>query len=359
MTQLAPLSIRSHRGEYQVHFGPLFQDLEKLASQKTHFIVDDRVAELYAKELAPILKVPGQVLRIQAIEENKSMEEMPRYMKFLIERGVKRNHQLVAIGGGIIQDITAFIAGTLLRGVSWSFYPTTLLAQADSCIGSKSSINVGKYKNQVGTYTPPQEIRISVDVLKTLTEPEIRSGVGEIIKIHLLAGEAQVAALQKEFHHLNLHHPEVLTRFIRQSLELKKGWIEKDEFDQNERLLLNYGHTFGHAIESATNFAIPHGIAVTLGMEMSNAISTHLGFVPQKWMEEVRPLLRKNSAGFRSTPIPMNEFLPAIRRDKKNSSTELALILTRGSGRMFRHMVALDDKLQAAFETFLASLKEE
>ena len=151
------LVIGSHRGPYTVRFGPAFQGLEAGLSEQEHLIIDARVAELYAIPLAAVLK-GHSVLRIEANETNKSIERLPGFITFLLERGIRRDHCLIAVGGGVIQDIAAFVAATLLRGLPWRFYPTTLLAQADSCIGSKSSINVGPYKNQLGTFTPPTEI---------------------------------------------------------------------------------------------------------------------------------------------------------------------------------------------------------
>src|SRR5205814_10443789 len=128
------------------------------------------------------------VIKIDPEETNKSLEMIPGYITHLLNHAIRRQHILIAVGGGIIQDITAFIASCLLRGVPWIFYPTTLLAQADSCIGSKSSINIGVFKNQVGTFTPPQEVWVASDFLDSLSDIDLRSGMGEIIKTHILAG---------------------------------------------------------------------------------------------------------------------------------------------------------------------------
>lgn len=164
-----------------MRFGTPFEGLKALGP-RARVIIDARVADLYAVPLASVLAAPS-TLRIDATEPNKSLERMPAYVLHLLDHGLRRDCTLVAIGGGIIQDIVCFIAATLMRGLPWTFYPTTLLAQADSCIGSKSSINVGRFKNQLGTFTPPAEIQLSTDVLDTLDEADIRSGLGEIIKV--------------------------------------------------------------------------------------------------------------------------------------------------------------------------------
>ena len=196
------LTIQSHRGPYTVRFGKAFAGLESLG-EKEHLLIDSKVAGLYEAKLKKALG-GRSVLRIDATEGNKSLERIPGYVEALLKNGVKRDHVLVAVGGGIIQDITAFIAATLMRGLAWRFYPTTLLAQADSCIGSKSSINIGAYKNQLGTFTPPVEIHIATEVLDTLSEPDMRSGVGEMIKVHILSSEEDAKRLVGDY-------PKILT----------------------------------------------------------------------------------------------------------------------------------------------------
>ena len=145
----------------------------------------------------------NSVLMIEAKEQNKTLESMPTYVTHLLEKQVRRDDILIAVGGGIIQDITCFLAGTLLRGIDWSFYPTTLLAQADSCIGSKSSINCGDAKNLIGTFTPPNRVIIGNDYLQTLDDRDVRSGVGEMLKVHGIAGASEFDEISSKY---NLAH---------------------------------------------------------------------------------------------------------------------------------------------------------
>ena len=155
------MEIQSHKGIYTVEFDDA--SIERFAKwnfNTTHFIVDRKVAQLYPEQLQHVLG-SSSVLLLDALEANKSIEKLPDYVEFLVDKKIRRNHTLVAIGGGITQDITSFLAATLLRGVEWVFYPTTLLSQADSCIGSKSSINCHGSKNILGTFTPPQKIFLS------------------------------------------------------------------------------------------------------------------------------------------------------------------------------------------------------
>ena len=344
------LPIQSYRGIYEVHFGPPFAGLREGLKEKEYLVIDRRVADLYAPVLAKVLKEP-RVLHIEATEENKSLEKISEYVMALTQQGIKRGCTLVAVGGGVVQDITAFIAEVLFRGLSWRFYPTTLLAQADSCIGSKSSINVGGYKNQVGTFTPPAHIHIATEVLETLSDADFRSGIGEMIKVHLIAGEDDFERIQDNFPHLK-NDRNVLLQTIRRSLEIKKGFIEKDEFDQKERLLLNFGHSFGHAIESATHYQIPHGIAVTMGLDMAVFFSWQFHLLPQEAFLKVHPLLKKNSVGFEGVQIPLERFLASIRKDKKNLESHLSLILMRGPGEVFRDFYPDDACFQALFTQY-------
>ena len=351
---MSDLVIRSHRGSYPVHFGEPFEGLEHGLNEGEHLLIDARVAELYENSLSAAL-AGCSVLRLEATEGNKSLEAFPRYYTHLIDQGVRRNHLLIAVGGGIVQDITAFIAATLLRGLRWHFYPTTLLAQADSCIGSKSSVNVGGSKNQLGTYTPPDEILISTEVLATLTDSDRRSGIGEIIKVHIIAGWDEVRALATDYSHLG-HDPVLLGRYIQEALKIKKMKIEADEFDRGERVVMNYGHSFGHAIESCTNFSVPHGIAVSIGMDMANFASWRLGLSGRDVYDELHPLLTENFSGFENLEVPVDRLVAALGRDKKNVGRDIVLILLSEPGALFQHRITDEPKLRAICAEYLENL---
>ncbi|MGV2387507.1 MAG UNVERIFIED_CONTAM: hypothetical protein LVR29_01675 [Microcystis novacekii LVE1205-3] len=165
-----------------------------------------------------------------------------------MELGFRKDCTLLVIGGGVIQDIGCFIASVLFRGIKWILIPTTLLAQCDSCIGSKSSINIQNFKNQIGTFYPPHEIILVFSVLKTLPSDEIRSGLGEIIKLNLLVGQSEVKQMKINLQKLSSDFLEI-QNLILDALNIKRRYIERDEFDKGVRNILNYGHTFGHAYE--------------------------------------------------------------------------------------------------------------
>jgi len=340
-----PIVVQSQSGPYSVEFDDdAFGHLTEDKRQKL-FIVDANVARIYSQELATI-RASSPFLTIEASEANKSLERLPQYITQLLQCGIRRDYVLLAIGGGIIQDITCFIAAVLLRGIEWHFYPTTLLAQADSCIGSKSSINVGVFKNIVGTYTPPKRIVISTSVLKSLQGVDIRSGIGEMLKVHVIAGPTAFDSIAADCSKIG--HDSAITRhYIRRSLNLKKSIIEQDEFDRGIRNKMNLGHSFGHAIESATGFTVPHGIAVTIGIDMANFLSVRLGRMNRNHFDRMHPTLRRNYQGFERTDIPKNLFFEAILRDKKNSETKLGLILPDANAIPQRVECANDDVFQS------------
>lgn len=318
--------IDSHKGRYKVCFTDSWdKELSSYNISNTVFLIDKNIVELYEDKLKEILS-SDRHLQIEASEENKSLEKFPGYIKSLVNLGVKRGNTLVAIGGGITQDITCFLATTMMRGLPWIFYPTTLLAQSDSCIGSKSSINSGSIKNILGTFTPPKEILLDVSFLKTLEQKDIYSGIGEMIKVHAINSPESFNEIKESYEYL-LNDQKVMQSFIYQSLIMKKRLIEIDEFDEGPRNVMNYGHSFGHAIETATNYLIPHGIAITIGMDMANFVASKLGITSKDNFERMHGLLDKNSKHYRKERIDCDLLLKALSKDKKNTSSQLRLIL--------------------------------
>ncbi|MGA3007050.1 MAG: AroB-related putative sugar phosphate phospholyase (cyclizing) [Opitutaceae bacterium] len=342
----AALTIQSHSHPYTVEYFPALE--AALASitprERALWLVDRRFAELYPA-LAEVAPAERTVL-VAAGEEQKSFEVLTPIFLELLKRGLKRDGRLVVVGGGVLQDIGCFVATVLFRGIRWELVPTTLLAQADSCIGSKSSINIGSYKNQIGTFYPPHRVLLVPGVLATLPRDEIRSGLGEVIKLQLLAGEAGFRELMEDLRNF-AGQPEILGKWVRRSMEVKQPYIEADEFDRGIRNLLNYGHTFGHAYESATHYGIPHGIAVVLGMLTATRLSARLGLVPSAYADELERLLAPWHRPFAETlrQAPRQAIFSAIKHDKKNTGEAVNCILTHGFGRMEKRKVALEGEL--------------
>ena len=263
--------ISASSGSYTVIVSPgCFRSLEDQAQGDTVFICDERfVPQLTQAQL--------RTIGLPADEKAKSLDFIPEIISELRKHGAGRGTHLTAIGGGIVQDIAAFCASIYMRGIQWSYMPSTLLGMADSCIGGKSSINVNEYKNIVGTFYPPQVVKIDPELTRTLSREQIVAGLCEAAKICFCRGP-------DAFHHYSELCPRIdmdegsLTEVITLSLQCKKWFIEADEFDRGERLLLNFGHTFGHAIEGATKYKVGHGVAVGVGILMELALGRSLGF---------------------------------------------------------------------------------
>lgn len=349
------LHIKSDIRNYSVFFVNDFKDgWDKYCGKKAYLIVDYNVAKYYNNELAAVFKKYPYMI-VKASEEHKTLEYVKKIIRRLIDNGVKKNHILIAVGGGIIQDLTGFVASILYRGVEWFFFPTTLLAQSDSCIGSKTSINVDEYKNQVGNFYPPSNVFLNSNFLKTLKSSDMKSGLGEIIKVHLLNGENSLKYMLKKYDQ-SLSDLEVMNDLIFRSLKIKKNIIEKDEFDTGYRNILNYGHTFGHALESLTGYNLPHGQAVTIGMDISNYLSHKLRLISKSTYLVMREMLLKNSFNYNLKHYDFKLFFESLSRDKKNAGNKITVILTKGPGRMIKKGLAMD---AAAKNKILSFFKQQ
>ena len=312
------------------------------------FILDRKIGELRPDLLA---LAGDRVWIVDAEEAAKSYEGVIPLFSRLIEGGFRKNNRIVAVGGGVTQDVAGFVASLLYRGVDWIFVPTNMLTQCDSCIGSKTSVNFRQYKNQLGGFYPPAAIYIDTGFVTTLGDREIASGLGEMLHYVLVTSE-QDLALFREYAPALRKGEGRLEPLMRRSLEIKKAMIERDEFDRGPRNVFNYGHSFGHALESATDYSIPHGIAVSYGIDLANLVSAHLGLLP---MAERNRLRGDCAIVFDGAPLPdidLERYFSALSKDKKNVGTRLGLILTRGVGDMFKHVCDFDDQIKGVIGRF-------
>lgn len=344
--QMCNLEIQSRIHDYEVIFIESMEAvLKELLQDGDFIIIDERVHELYKGDLSSIFS-ESRYIDVKATEENKSYQGVIPIIQRLIDEGFRKNHRLIAIGGGCVQDITAFIASIMYRGVGWFFFPTTLLAQCDSCIGSKTSINFGEYKNQLGGFYPPNRVFINPHFIDTLSEGDIRSGLGEMLHYYIVSGKEDFLYYKENYARVFMER-DILSRLIRRSLLIKKKYIEVDEFDQNIRQVFNYGHSFGHAIETLTHYRIPHGIAVSYGMDIANFISMKLGFISMEMRNDIRDIARSFWPGFSIKDIDPDRLINVLGKDKKNVGTRLGLILTKGYGRVFKQIMSSDEQFRS------------
>ena len=341
--------VSSYRGKYSVEFMAWQPVLEQQIAEGDVVIVDNKIIELYPSIVSVI--DGNQTIVITASETTKTYSAIGDIIKEIIEGGFSKNNRLVAVGGGITQDVASFAASILYRGVDWFFFPTNLATQADSCIGSKTSVNLDVYKNQLGGFHPPRKIFIDFEFCNTLSQVDICAGLGEMMHYFLVDGNIDP---------LDYIHQVVdaksskkkLASFVVKSLLIKKAMIEIDEFDTGPRNVFNYGHTFGHAIEAATNYAIPHGLAVAYGMDLANILSAKLGFIDMRLRNEIRPMLEVIFSAVELPPIDIEIYYDALSRDKKNIGSEIKVILTRGLGDMFKTTLELDKDVDSIIRDY-------
>jgi len=349
------ITIKSRIKDYDVNFVDDFVPILKQQINEASFmIIDETIMTFYEAKLRSLLS-QNRYCTVKATEINKNLNYCQDIIKILIERNIRKNSVLIAVGGGIVQDITAFISSILFRGIDWIFYPSTLLAQADSCIGSKTSINFGGYKNLLGNFYPPLNIYIDVRFLDTLPVSEIKSGIGEILHFFMIAKSPLLTRLADYYDEL-LSSPGLLKEYIIESLNIKKKVVEIDEYDRNERNMFNYGHTFGHAIETVSYYSISHGQAVTMGMDIANFVSLSMEKLGKQDFEYMHKILLKNMPAFHLRVDMMEDYFMALSKDKKNIGANLGCILSGGLGAMQKAQIPINDKLKKIiieyFETY-------
>ncbi len=322
----------------------------------TVVLIDENVSRLHSKRLEPALKFLP-VLALTATEENKSWSGVGKIVRFFMSNGCNRSTKAIVIGGGIVQDLSAFACHTFFRGIQWEFFPTTLLAMADSCIGAKSALNFEGTKNLVGVFENPRKVIIDTQFASTLSDRDLCSGFGEILKSALITGENSLTNLS---HHWQLPPQKAnLEPLIRDALTTKKRFVEEDEFDFGNRRMLNYGHTLGHALESVTNYAIPHGIAVVLGMDIENFVAMKLGLMKPESFLSIHEMIKKYfpiaNELTKLTNVQIDAILPYIMKDKKRTANGVHFAIVTKPGEWDIPLIPLDDRTKNAVTLYFTS----
>lgn len=246
-------------------------------NQKNILMVDENVYNLYFKGLEAY---KSRIFLAQANENFKTLNNgIIKLIAFLEEREFTKSEKLIVVGGGVIEDIGAFVGAVYKRGINWIYYPTTLLSMCDSCIGGKTGINHNHVKNQLALFSAPREVIINTQFLKTLSDFDIKSGMGEILKLLVTGGTDFIALYENEVENGEVKEFSAYRKLILSSLSVKRAIIEEDEFEFHNRKSLNYGHTLGHAIESLSDYQIPHGQAVIIGMVIVNKLAEQKGIL--------------------------------------------------------------------------------
>ncbi|MES2203739.1 MAG: 3-dehydroquinate synthase [Pseudomonadota bacterium] len=337
------LTVNLAQRSYPIHIGHSIFSQKKLwqqliAGSQICIVTNETIAPLYLSPLIAIFsEYQCDALILPDGEVHKNVEHWQKIFDHLILHHHKRNTTLIALGGGVIGDITGFAAACYQRGVNFIQAPTSLLAQVDASIGGKTSINYQYQKNLIGAFHQPKAVVIDIAFLSTLPEREFRAGLAEIVKYALIHDVNFLNYLCENIDKILARATDVLTYIVEMSVKIKIDFVEQDERDETgRRALLNFGHTFGHALESVMNFNVLHGEAVAWGMRNACQLSHHLGHLSHEDVAKIEKLLEAFDLLIQvPNTITANELLSAMTHDKKNSENKITFILLKKLGDAF------------------------
>ena len=298
--------------------------------KKTLIITDDGVPQKIVKKVTAACKPSTKVFEIilQQGEKAKSIQNFQKILNFLAESNFDRTDLIIAVGGGVVGDISGYIASSYLRGIPFIQIPTTLLAQVDSSVGGKTAINISAGKNLVGAFYNPKGVIIDTSVLKTLSNREFKAGLAEVIKYALIKNKSLFSLLKRHPKEILLMHHKIIEEIIFASIHTKAQIVTQDEKENGIRAILNFGHTFGHAIEAHGKYKkILHGEAVAKGMKIASKISYLESLISEKDHKKVIALLEMFEFDLSINQYNYEELKPYILRDKKIKAGRLNLVL--------------------------------
>ena len=326
------MEIQSATKKYFVKFENSLDFIKDLIElNNTLYVIGHNVYRLYRTYFK---NIPEDKLFIfEATEENKTIQKALEICEKMTNIPAKRNARIVSFGGGITQDVTGFAANIIYRGIKWIFVPTTLLSACDSCIGGKTSLNYNSFKNLLGTFYPPDEIIICSEFFDTLSEKDFNSGLGEVVKFNIMRGPERIDIIEEDLNKVLQRDKKIIDEYVKNSLVYKKIFIEKDEFDKGERIKLNFAHTFGHAIEVVTDYEVPHGTAVVMGMIMANNVSLNRGLINKQFVDKCDAILKRIiDIGSVFDEIDFKQFINAMHKDKKQIDSNINAVLLTNDG---------------------------
>jgi 3-dehydroquinate synthase len=330
---------------YDIYIGRDIMDRVGVLLHKSHrskhlvILTDSRVGLLHGQKVADSLRTMD--LKVDLIsfpegESSKTFQTTLALVDELIALGTDRQSSLLALGGGVVGDLTGFIASIYMRGIPFFQIPTTLMAQVDSSIGGKTGIDLPAGKNLLGTFYQPQAVFVDLAFLQTLDEREFNSGLAEILKYGIIEDPDLFRSLAEGISGIKQREPVLLERIITKSCRIKKRIVEMDERESGLRRILNFGHTIGHAIEAESDYAVSHGEAVAIGMVCAAALSEKLEYLASSERGKIENLIR--SVGLpRAIPADLesNALIARMGKDKKKQGKKLPLVLLKKIGLPF------------------------
>lgn len=344
---------------YDIVFGQSFEGLwEELCElgcegKRLCIVTDSNVDRLYGDEVLGCLV--GKCLEavkfvLPAGEENKNLDNVKKVYQFLIEEGFDRKDMLLALGGGVVGDLTGFTAATYLRGIDFIQIPTTLLAQVDSSIGGKTGVDFDAYKNMVGAFKMPRLVYMNLTVLKSLDERQFFSGFAEVMKHGIIKDAVFYEWMIEKMYEICERDLDTLEELVMRSCAIKKAVVEKDPTEQGERALLNLGHTIGHAIEKAKNFELFHGECVALGCVAAAYISWKREMLSMEEYYEIRDMFVPFCLPITVEGICPEEILKLTKSDKKMEADKIKFVLLKKIGKAVIDKTVTDEEILAAIQ---------
>lgn len=320
------------------NYDDIIKALDKIEIKKRRIMIvtDSNVASYYLEVCKEIFREYGcfvHSIAIEAGEANKNLSTVNDCYEELIKQQFDRKDVLVALGGGVVGDLTGFVAATYLRGIRFIQMPTSLLSMVDSSIGGKTGVDFKAYKNMVGAFYQPILVYINIDTLKTLKELEFYSGMSEIIKHGLIRNKSYYTWLVDNRNLIVNKDLDTLTEMILISCKIKKAVVEEDPKEQGIRALLNFGHTIGHSIEKYKNFSLLHGECVSLGMVAAANISYKRGNINEKDYKGIISVLKSFNQPVFIEEINTEDIIDITKLDKKIDSNQIKFILLNEIGK--------------------------
>lgn len=297
-----------------------------------------------------------RIWAINATEEAKTMDGILKLIDFMNQRKFTKGEKLIVVGGGIVQDICAFAGAIFKRGIDWIYFPTTLLSQCDSCIGGKTGINYKGVKNQLALFSAPTKVILNISFIKTLSDRDLMSGMGEILKLYITGGQKFIDEYMrhvKEGQPIAFHSYRQL---IMGALAVKKAVVEVDEFDLNYRRSMNYGHTIGHAIEVVSNYEIPHGQAVAAGIYVINVLSQKYYPMESQELAMIQNLCKELLKSSADAPLDLNALEELLKKDKKTVGNQMNFVIVKKVGELSTLSIPLSDEIVKETKVILGEI---
>lgn len=299
-------------------------------------ITDTAVNKLYGTVLGRALEADGfqvSTLEVPPGEEQKSLESAGRLYRELTAVNAERTTPVLALGGGVVGDLAGFVAATYQRGVPLVQLPTTLLAQVDSSVGGKVAVDHGQLKNMIGAFYQPAMVIADTGTLQSLPDEELKNGLAEVIKSAAIRDSAFFSFLEENMKKINSFDADALEEIVYRSVSIKAEVVAEDELDMGLRNILNYGHTIGHAVESAADFKIKHGQAVAIGMVAAAGIATRLGMLNEGEAKRLQELLRRAGLPIEVPNLEVEKVMQSMQHDKKVRAGKVKFVLLESLGR--------------------------